>query len=123
VDDLEPPLGHNAAVDLERRVDRRFTLAAEIEEAQQQLKDFKAEDKADGYDEKAIAQIIREKKKGAKYQAAQLQLELVLTTYRKGVKLPHTLTEAQKRVAEESAEAPDPEAKNKRARATRKDIN
>lgn len=82
----------------------------EIAEAQDQIKQLKAEAKAEGYDLKALGQIIKELRKGPKFQAAQLELELVLDTYRDAVRLPRDLETAQAaaKSAAETAQPPQP---------------
>lgn len=72
-----------------------------IAKEQDQLKLLKAEIKAEGYNLKCLAQAVREKRKGAKYQCDQLTLELELGTYRQAVGLPVTLDDAQERVRRE----------------------
>lgn len=73
-----------------------------IGKAQAELKDLKQEVKDEGYNVKVLAQIVKEQRKGAKHQEAQLTLELELTTYREAVGLPTTLEDAQQRVREEA---------------------
>ena len=52
-------LGGNATADLKRRIDRRVALLDEVAEIQEELKGFKAEDKSDGYNEKAITNAVK----------------------------------------------------------------
>lgn len=78
------------------------TLADEIAERQTLLKDVKQQAKDEGYNVRVLAQLVKERRKGAKYQADQLQLELELSTYRASVGLPTTLEDAQKRAAAEA---------------------
>jgi uncharacterized protein (UPF0335 family) len=89
----------NTNAELVRRAERRVTLLDEIAERQEELKQLKAEDKSDGFDEKALSKVVKELRRGADYQAAQLELELVLDAYRRAVGLPVTLEDAQRRVA------------------------
>ena len=93
----------NTNAELVRRAERRVTLLDEIAERQEELKQLKAEDKADGFDEKALAKVVKELRRGADYQADQLELELVLDTYRRALGLPVTLEDAQRRVAAAAA--------------------
>lgn len=107
--------------ELRRRADRRKTVLDDIADLQEDLKEFKKEDKADGYSEKALAQVIKEMRRGEDFQVGQLQLELELDTYRKAVGLPTTLDDAQKRAAEASASVPAAESDDTRSK--RKGMN
>lgn len=73
-----------------------------IAKAQTELKDLKARAKEEGWNLKCIAQAVKERRKGAEYQAEQLSLELELDTYRKGVGLPTDLADAQERARREA---------------------
>lgn len=83
--------------------DQWVELADAIAEKQVELKDLKARAKEDGYNLRVLTQIVKEKRKGAKYQAEQLTLELELDTYRKATGLPTELKDAQERAAREAA--------------------
>lgn len=105
--------------ELKRRAENASTLLDEIAEKQEDLKAIYAAAKADGYDMKAFKQIIKEQRKGPEFQVAQLELELVLDTYRTGVGLPTTLEDAQKAAGEEARAVPEPKSeKRKRKGAT-----
>lgn len=105
--------------ELKRRAGDASTLLDEIAEKQEDLKAIYAAAKGDGYDMKAFKQIIKELRKGPEFQQAQLELELVLDTYRKGVNLPTTLEEAQQAVGEDARAVPEPKSeKRKRKGAT-----
>mgnify|MGYP000045791173 CR=1 FL=1 len=105
--------------ELKRRAGNASTLLDEIAEKQDDLKAIYAAAKADGYDMKAFKQIIKELRKGPEFQQAQLELELVLDTYRKGVNLPTTLEEAQQAVGADARAVPEPKSeKRKRKGAT-----
>lgn len=108
---------NNFDAELKRRADRRMVLLDEIAERQEDLKQCKSEDKADGYTEKALAQVIKEMRKGPEFQEAQLSLELELDTYRKAVGLPVTLEAAQTAVREEAEALPAQAAEKAGARA------
>ncbi|MGE0022497.1 MAG: GapR family DNA-binding domain-containing protein [Hyphomicrobium sp.] len=112
-------LGGNAAADLKGRAEQYAGVLDEIDEAKERAKDIKDAAKSEGYDMKAFAQVVKEMRKGAKYQADQLQLELVLKTYRHGSGLPTDLAEAQKRAAAEAEAEPEAKStkKEKRRRA------
>ena len=103
-------LGSNTANEELRRRARALTdKLDEIAELQEEVKQIRSEAKADGYDMKALNQVVKEMRRGADYQSAQLELELVLDTYRKAVGLPTNLEDAQKAVAAEAELIPAPD--------------
>lgn len=106
---------NHANQELQRRARALCDILDQIAELQVEAKDLKAEAKEDGYDMKAFGQIVKELRKGAKYQADQLQLELVLDTYRSAVDLPTDLEVAQQRARDEAATAPEPASKRGRS--------
>lgn len=108
-------LGGNSREVLRERCRRRVEVLDQIDELKDELKTFKAEDKVDGFTEKAIGQVIKELRKGVDFQAGQLQLELEVDTYRKANDLPVTLAEAQKR-AHAAAEDVAPSKKSARGK-------
>jgi uncharacterized protein (UPF0335 family) len=87
--------------ELKNRAQRRVNLMTEIEGLKEDLKRLKGEDKADGYNEQALAQCVKELLKGAEYQEEQLQFEMELDTYRTAIGLPVTLETAQRHVREQ----------------------
>ena len=87
------------AESLARLLAEQAALAADI-------KDKRAEVKALGFNIKAFNQIVKEMRRGAKYQADQLQLELELDTYRANAGLPFTLEDAQERARKEAESIP-----------------
>jgi len=107
-------LGNNAEAELKRRARALVDVLDQIADLQEEAKGIKGEAKADGYDMKAFAQTVKEVRRGAEYQAAQLELELVTDTYRRALGLPVTLEAAQQLVAEEASEAPEPKRKRER---------
>lgn len=102
--------------ELKRRAASAGTLLDEIAERQEDLKALYAAAKSDGYDMKAFRQIIKELRRGPEFQSAQLELELVLDTYRRGVGLPVTLEAAQEALGNEARAVPEPKS-SKRSRA------
>jgi len=110
----EPTHFNNSNAELVRRAERRKAVLDAIAEHQDELKLLKAEDKQDGFSEKALAQVVKEIRRGAEYSEAQLTLELELTTYRKAVGLPVTLEDAQRLVHEEATAVPDLEIERER---------
>lgn len=89
------------------KLDEKAAVDAEI-------KDLRAEVKELGFNMKAFNQAVKEIRKGAKYQADQLQLELEMDTYRQEVGLPVTLEDAQERARKEAESVP---STDKKARA------
>jgi uncharacterized protein (UPF0335 family) len=87
--------------ELKRRAERRVNLMTEIDGLKEELKMLKTEDKADGYNEQALAQCVKELLKGAEFQEEQLQFEMELDTYRTAIGLPVTLETAQRHVREQ----------------------
>lgn len=103
----DPHGGNNSAAELKRRAERRKDILDQIADLQVDLKALKAEDKEDGFNEKALAQCIKEMRRGADYQCDQLTLELELDTYRKACGLPVTLEAAQEAALAEAQIVPD----------------
>ena len=117
-------LGANAKADIKGRAKELAAVLDEIAELQERVKGIKSDAKLEGYDMKAFAQIVKEMRRGAEYQAAQLTLEGVLDAYRKGVDLPTTLEAAQARVREETGELPDDRPKKEKSgRRSRDGLN
>ena len=93
-------IGDNQAnAEFRRRAEEMSRVLDEIAELHDRIKELRAAAKSDGYDLKAFAQVVKEMRRGAEYQADQLQLELVLDTYRRAVDLPVDLEVAQQRAA------------------------
>lgn len=82
--------------ELQRRANRRIEALDLIAEQQDIIKAYKAEDKSDGFDEKALAVAIKGLRKGPDAHADQLAFELVVKTYREAVGLPTDAAAAQK---------------------------
>lgn len=100
----ESDLGGNAGQDLRDRIDRLDGLLDELAEVQEQIKALKTQMKEDGYNMRAVGQILKERRRGAEFQAAQLTLELEVDTYRRATGLPVTLEAAQEAVRAEAGE-------------------
>lgn len=124
-EDRTVELGSNTAnEDLRTRAQRLRDVLDEIADKQEEAKQIRAEAKADGYDLKALNQVVKEMRRGPDYQAAQLELELVLDTYRKAVALPVTLEAAQEAAREAAAVVPSvDETEDEPRRPVRKDLN
>lgn len=96
-------------------VERMANLLDDKAEIESDIKELKNEIKDAGFNVKAFNQAVKEKRKGASYQCDQLELELVMDTYRSNVGLPTTLEDAQERLRKESAAVPeDKPSKRKR---------
>lgn len=109
-------MGDNANADLKGRAQEMAAVLDEIAEMQERVKDIKAAAKQDGYDMKAFGQVVRELRRGASYLCDQLELELVLDTYRRGVGLPVTLDAAQELARAEAGSLSEEKPKGKRGR-------
>ena len=94
----------NTNADLVHRAERMSAQLDIIGEAQEEIKLIKAEAKNDGYNLKALGQIVKEMRRGPDYQEDQLTLELEVDTYRRAVGLPVDLEVAQKLAREAAAE-------------------
>lgn len=91
-------IGDNSGrAELTRRAKGIAALLDQIADIQEEVKQLKAEAKADGYDMRALGKVIAELRKPPDYMVKQLQLEMVLDTYRESVGLPTTIEEAQRR--------------------------
>lgn len=111
-------IGANQSADLKSRVEQLIDLLDEIDEKKADAKKIRDAAKADGYDMKAFNQVVKEKRKGADYQAAQLELEMVLDTYRTAVGNETDLEKAQETARREAAVDPD-EKKAKRKKTSK----
>lgn len=101
--------------ELRRRAEALRSKLDEIAELQEEVKVIKSEAKADGFDMKALAQVVKELRRGPEFQEAQLQLELVLDTYRRNVGLPVTLDAAQEANRKEAEQLPPEKPSRKKA--------
>jgi len=100
--------------ELRRRAENLSRLLDDKAEIDADIKALKQAAKDDGYDMKAFGQVVKELRKGPEYQAAQLELELVLETYRKGVGLPVTLEAAQTAARDDAGSVPEPRSEKKK---------
>lgn len=103
--------GANANADLKGRAEELAGVLDDIAGLQDRAKEIKSDAKAEGYDMKVFNQVVKEKRRGASFQCSQLEMELVLDTYRSALGLPVTLEDAQKRAAEDAGELPEPKEK------------
>lgn len=96
---------------------------ADASEHKGKAKELRAEAKGEGFDLKALNRCIKEIEKGPSYQAAQLEMEAILGTYRRALDLPDTLEDAQERAADAAERVPEKLAKAKRDAEPRKGLN
>lgn len=108
--------GNQHDAELERRVQRRVDVLNDMDELKEDLVDYKAEDKADGFTEKAIMQVVKERRKGPDYQVAQHTLEAEVDTYRKACGEPTNLQEAHDKAAKTVRETPEPKRASRKAK-------
>lgn len=109
-------IGANQSADVNARVDKAIEIENEIDDAKQRLKELKDDAKNEGYEMKAFNQVVKEKRKGASFQAAQLELEEKLRAYRQSVSGVETdLEKAQEAARREASIDPDEKAKRKKA--------
>lgn len=100
--------GHNGAdYELQRRARRRIEEIDAIAEHQETLKNYKSEDKSDGYNEKALGAVIKGLLKGPEAHADQLAFELEVNTYRQAVGLTTDPAEAQRLALDAKGGLPD----------------
>lgn len=121
-DETNTALGGNAAADLKRRVDRRVDLLERMAEHADEMKTYKAEDKADGFTERAISKVVKEKRSDADQILANLTLETEVRIYRETNDLPTTIEAAQKLAGLEAASLPD-KAEKKKGKSKRGGFN
>jgi len=108
-----PSLGGNAEAEVRRRVDRRVELLDEVSEMTEKLKGWKAEDKADGFNEKAIADAVKLRRADADKVLATLMYEAERDLYRKAAGLPIDIEAAQSRARDEAESLPEPKERRR----------
>ena len=94
------------AESMARLLDEKAALDADIKEKRSEIKEL-------GFNVKVFNQIVKEKRKGASFQADQLEMELELYTYRRETGLPVTLEDAQERARKEAESVPSTDKKAK----------
>lgn len=102
--------GHNGAdAELKRRIDRLIEKLDAVAAIAEEIKGFKAEDKADGYNVQAIADAVKLRRADADKVLATLMFEAERQVYRRVAGVPTEIEEAQ-RVAADAV----PKAKKQR---------
>lgn len=89
-------MNNGADIELKRRAERRIDVFRQIDDLKAELTGFKAEDKADGYNEKALVAAIKSLLKGPEWHADQLAFELEVGVYREAVGLTTDAAAASK---------------------------
>ena len=108
-------IGDNgAAQELKRRCDRRIEIFDQVAELQETLKTYKSEDKNDGFTEKAIAKVVRERRADAEQVLANLMFEAEVDVYRKANGLPTEIDKAAEIARSEASSVPEPKKDKKR---------
>lgn len=115
--------GNNSNVELKRRIDRRIELLDQVADINEEIKAFKAEDKADGFTEKAIADAVKLKRADAEKVLATLLYEAERDVYRKAAGVPTDIEAAEKIARQHVKEVPEPKSKKRRAGKGGKDLN
>lgn len=118
-----PKSGDNSSPELKRRVERRISIVNQADELKEELKSFKAEDKADGFTEKVITQMVKEKRADADKILAQLTLEAEIDVARHACGLPTDLETAHRLAQEEAETLPEPKRERRSKDADAGDDN
>lgn len=102
-------VGHNGAdAELKRRVDRRVDILDQVAELADEIKKLKAEDKADGYTEAAIADAVKLRRADPKKVLARLVFEAECGVYRRAAGVPTEIADAQRAAAAVADAVPNP---------------
>lgn len=112
-------MGGNAAMELKRRVDRRVEKLDEVAELLEEIKEFKAEDKSDGFTEAAIMDSVKLRRADADKVLATLTLEAEKGVYRRANGIPTDLEAASAAASAEAQAVPEPKAKRGKREAYR----
>jgi len=93
----------NSGAQVAAIIEEWSSLLDEIADLQERVKELKARCKDEGWNVKALGQCVKEKRRGAEFQAAQLTYELEVDTHRSASGLPTTLEVAQAAVIREKS--------------------
>lgn len=102
------PASNGASAELKRRIDRRVKLLEDAAELAAQLKDYKAEDKDDGFTEAAIADSVRLRRADPEKVLRRLLLEAEFEVYRRAAGLPVSIERAQEIARDAAGSVPEP---------------
>ena len=104
-DDTEmTELGNNAAERLKSFVERWARLLDEIGDLQEDLKQVKAEAKAEGYDMNALGETVKDYRADEEKRANKLERRAIYDTYKRAIGLPTELDAAHSAAREAAAE-------------------
>lgn len=106
--DETPKAGSNSGAAFKARVDRRLELFKEADELALTLADYKAEDKSDGFNEKVIAQVVKEHRADAEKRLKILTHEAEVDAARNATGLPTDLETAMRAAKTDAESAPEP---------------
>ncbi len=106
--DETPKVGDNSGAAFKARVDRRLDLFKGADELALTLTDYKAEDKADGFSEKVIAQVVKEHRADAEKRLKILTHEAEIDAARKATGLPTDLETAMHEAQVDAESVPEP---------------
>lgn len=109
-----PVMGGNTEAELKRRIERRIDLAEQASQMTVKLKDWIAEDKADGFDEAAIKDAVKLARAEPEKVLKTLTLEAMKTIYRKVAGVPTEIAAAAEIARKHAETIPDVEEKRKR---------
>lgn len=112
-DVIEMTAGGNSEAELKRRVDRRIDILDQVAELNEELKGFKAEDKSDGYNERAIADAVKLKRADAEKVLATLLFEAEKDVYRRAAGVVTDIEQAQKNAQAEAEAMPEPKSQKR----------
>jgi len=115
-------MGGNAKEDVNRRVERRLDVYAKADELKTQLAEFKAEDKADGYTEAAIADAVKLRRADPEKVFRTLTIEAEKRVYREAAGVETNLEAAARLAAAHAKTLPEPAEKQQRGKR-RRDMN
>lgn len=104
--------GHNGAdAELKRRIERRVAKLDEVAELAAEIKTMKDEDKADGYNEKAIADAVKLLRADPDKVLATLMFEAERDVYRRAAGVPVEIEAAQRAAQAAADTVPAPKKK------------
>lgn len=109
-------LGGNTLADLKHRIERRVTLIEDMDKLRKQLGEFKADDKSEGFDEKAIVDAVKMVRTDPEKRFATLTFDRMKATYRKAAGIPTDLEVAAREARDFADTKPEPKSKKRKGR-------
>lgn len=107
-------MGDNSGAAFKARVDRRLEVFKEADELALTLADYKAEDKSDGFNEKVIAQVVKEHRADAEKRLKILTHEAEVDAARHATGLPTDLETAMRAAQSDAESVPEPKKERKK---------